>query len=93
MEERAMRRDVDALKEDLGQLRSDIGGMTENLVGRAREGVDVARERVGEALGTAQERGQEYLKNVQHQIEDRPITSVFVALGVGLVIGGLFFRK
>ena len=93
MEERAMRQDVDTLKGDINQIRSDIGEMSQHLMGRAREGVDMARERVGEALGVAQDRGEQALKTVQHQIEDHPITSVFVALGVGLLIGGLFFRK
>lgn len=93
MEERAMRQDIDTLREDLNQIRSDIGNMTQHLAQRARESVGMARERMGGALGSAQDRGQEVIKNVQHQIEEYPITSVFVALGVGLLIGGLFFRK
>ena len=85
MEERALRQDVESLRDDLNQLRSDLGGMTSQLYSRAREGV-------GGAMEYAQDQGSEALKNIQHHIEDRPLASVGIALGVGLLIGALLRR-
>lgn len=85
MEEQALRQDVESLRDDLNRLRSDIGGITQQWMSRARDGM-------GDAMEYAQDQGGEAIKTVQHQIEDHPLASVGIALGVGLLLGAMLKR-
>jgi ElaB/YqjD/DUF883 family membrane-anchored ribosome-binding protein len=76
-------KDVDALKADLKHLRADVTELSEAIRNMA---VDQSREGYARVKGKATEKTGEFT----HQIEDRPLTSVLAAVGIGFVIGAIF---
>ena len=46
-----------------------------------------------EVAHTVKETGSAALEEVEHQVRERPMTSVLTALGVGFVVGMLLSRR
>ncbi|MEX2217938.1 MAG: hypothetical protein WD749_04190 [Phycisphaerales bacterium] len=98
-----IRSDVEAVKADIAALRAEVANLVQDVVvlGKVRAGdagqriADAARSRLDQ-LGTvweqAQEQGKEALERIQDQIEERPLTSIGVAFGAGLLLGALLRR-
>src|SRR5690606_717169 len=67
---------MDAAKEATAQAREKITQEAEHLAEKVRQGAqDVAHK--------ARETGTAALEEVEHQVRERPLTSVLTALGVG----------
>ena len=96
----ALKAGVDMLRKDISSLVSSFGDAATDEVRtrgrRARAAVGRATERAGEvwddATNEASRRGREGVAAVKQQIEERPVISLLVAFGVGLVIGKLINR-
>lgn len=91
------------LRADLGRLRDDVGALTRALGStvasaarsqgaRVRTMVDDARSGAESILEDLEERGRAGVAAVEHQIEERPLTSILVAFGVGVLIAKLMDR-
>jgi ElaB/YqjD/DUF883 family membrane-anchored ribosome-binding protein len=106
MAEEAMdlRNDVDALREDLTKLRRDLGELIGSVKEVTKQGAGVARDRaraeleqrldqLGDAYQSARKRGIETAEGIQQVIEERPLTSLALAFGAGLVLGKLLSGK
>ena len=52
-----------------------------------------AKEKLGEAYDSLHEHGKEAVELSRKKIEERPLTAVFTALGVGLLVGILIGRR
>ena len=104
---RNLEEEVDTLKADLDKLRKDISSLVSSFGDaatdevktrgrRARTAVGRATDRAGQvwddATNEASRRGREGVAAVKQQIEERPVISLLVAFGVGLVIGKLINR-
>lgn len=77
---------MDAAKEATAQAREKITQEAEHLAEKVRQGAqDVAHK--------ARETGTAALEEVEHQVRERPLTSVLTALGVGFVVGMLLSRR
>jgi ElaB/YqjD/DUF883 family membrane-anchored ribosome-binding protein len=96
--------DIDALKTDLAQARADFADLVRDVVsaGKAEGSEAKAKieaaihdriERIGEGLGSVQRMGKRRVEDLQDTIEERPLTSVAVALGVGMLMGVVFARR
>jgi len=100
--------ELDTLKAGLDTLRKDISSLVgsfgsaatdevETRGRRARAAVGRVTDRAGEvwhdAPHEASRRGREGVAAVEQQIEERPLISVLVAFGIGLVIGKLIDRQ
>ena len=86
--------DLEALRADLGKLREDVAALTASLaelVGESASGEKV-REMAARLAERAKQTGRENLDALQRKIEERPLTSIAVAFGLGLVIGKLLER-
>jgi ElaB/YqjD/DUF883 family membrane-anchored ribosome-binding protein len=92
LDEAALRDDIQQLKADLTQVRADLRNLTRDAVEAARTGVYAARERVQAAVDAAVERGRDNVRSVEKRIEEHPLLSVGIALGVGVLIGSLLRR-
>lgn len=92
LDDSGLRDDFDALKADLAQLRNDIRGMSGHAVDAARTGVGAAKERVQHAAHAAADIAKDNVKSFEKKIEDHPLQSVAIALGVGVLIGSLLRR-
>lgn len=83
--ETKLENELDALKGDMSKVKSDLESLVESLIGRTKEEshamADATRVKVKEGVSS-----------VEHYIEDRPFTTVLVALGVGLLVGKFFSK-
>lgn len=103
MAERSLHEEMDSLKEDVAKLRSDVGdllGLIKDLSaekgnGRAglREEFDEQRERLWDAVGRVREQGQRRVNDLEDQISEHPLGSLFAAFGLGYIIAKLGGRS
>lgn len=99
-----VRDDIEAIKADLEQARADFADLVRDVVSAGKaEGSDAKAkieaaihdrlERIGEGISSVQRMGKHRVEDLQETIEERPITSVAIALGVGLLLGVVFARR
>jgi len=81
------------LRDDLDALRKDVAKLSEDVRSIAGDRIGAARDRARDTANWARERGEAAANEVGHRIEERPLTSVAVAFGVGMVIGRLLDRR
>jgi ElaB/YqjD/DUF883 family membrane-anchored ribosome-binding protein len=86
-------KDIDQLKKDLAGLRADLGTLMAGVKELGLEQGRSAYERVRESGERARSQAQATQENVEHYIEERPLTSVLVAFGTGFVIGMLLGHR
>ncbi|HET8726998.1 MAG TPA: hypothetical protein VFO41_05755 [Alphaproteobacteria bacterium] len=103
MAARNIEQEFDTLRADLDILRADIVSLTkalgENVKDvareqelRARAAVRGAGTKLDEARLQARLKAREGATALEEQIEERPLTSVLVAFGLGLLLGKLMDR-
>ena len=87
---------ANAVKDDLAKLRSDIANLSAALKDLTSETVherlDTLRTGIDRMTDDAKVQSRELLDDLTDRIEERPLTSVLVALGVGILLGRLFDR-
>jgi ElaB/YqjD/DUF883 family membrane-anchored ribosome-binding protein len=103
MASRNLEAELDTLKGEFDRLRKEVGSFGEaaseeiqrggrRLRAAAGRGVERASDGLSDAADEVGRRGRRGLVAVEHQIEARPVTSVFLALGLGILIGKLLDR-
>lgn len=96
--------DIDAIKSDLAQARADFSDLVRDLVsaGKAEGSEAKAKieaaihdrlDRIGEGISYVQRAGKRRVEDLQDTIEERPLTSVAIALGVGMLLGVVVGRR
>jgi ElaB/YqjD/DUF883 family membrane-anchored ribosome-binding protein len=84
------------VKDDLMKLRADIANLSAALKDLTSETVhdqiDSLKGRIDRLAGDAKVQGRQTLDNLADHIEERPVSSVLIAFGVGILIGRLFDR-
>jgi ElaB/YqjD/DUF883 family membrane-anchored ribosome-binding protein len=88
----ATEKDLEELKSQYASLKSDLAEMSKSLSTLTRDGVAEGRKQVSEVADQAREQASETWGVLEKEIEERPITSLAVALGIGFVIGKLIAR-
>lgn len=78
---------VDELRSEVQQLRDDLRSVTDSVKSLAAERGEQAYENVRETLGSAQNRALKAEKALEHQIEERPMSSVLLCFVGGLITG------
>lgn len=82
--------DLNTLRAELANLRADLGRISDTLKDVVRHGRD---EAVGKAAETAEKLQDEIgrrTERLSREIEQNPLTAVFTAFGLGVVLGLLF---
>jgi len=74
--------DVKALQEQLQQLRADFAALSESISKPAQRATAPGEKAWAEV--------KRHAETVSREIEGKPITAAFTALGVGFVLGVLF---
>ncbi len=98
------RAEIDQLKSDLKTLREDFSKLGKDAIAASRHTAesasDAARaearkrlEQLGDAWDSTKDRGAAAKHDVERRIEEHPLASVMIALGVGVVIGKLIDRR
>ena len=96
MTTRNLEGEFDVIKNDLVKLREDIAKLSSVLKDvtseTVQERVGALRGRIDELTGEARTHGREAIDDLSERIEERPLTSILVAFGVGVLLGRLFDR-
>ena len=96
MTDRNLEGEFDTLKEDFSKVRSDIASLKDSLQGYATETVrnkyNDGKQRLDKLTETARYKSRAQLEDLAAEIEDRPLTSILVAFGAGVILGRLFDR-
>lgn len=88
----------------MNKLRSDLADVAQALVDAGRSEAGEARARlqamaqerlegVRRALDVAKERGRNATDVLKQQVEEKPLMSVLIAFGAGVLLAGLMKRK
>ncbi len=82
-----------SIEEDLAALREDLKSLTSSVATLARDGTGAIREGIGTRADQAVASGRQAAETVQETVRERPMTSMFVAFGIGVLIGHLLDRR
>ena len=93
--------DVQKLANDLKEMLQTVGTQGKERLAENKKRLEAAiknlrgeaKEKFGEAYDSLQEHGKEAVELSRKKIEDRPLTAVFTALGVGVLLGILIGRR
>jgi len=77
----------------LEKTRESLNNETESAKDRLKSKAQDLMGKLGQAFGNTRERGKRTVETVQGQFEDRPVVSLLVASGVGLLLGNLLNRR
>lgn len=77
--------DIQTLKTEFRDVRKDIGELSSAIKNLAIDESRLGYEKLKETTGKT-------IRQVEHEIEERPFVSVGVAMGVGFIIGVLLDR-
>lgn len=78
--------EIGALKADLAAVKDDLRTLADSFMGRGREKMSHLRGDVEDRLGATMDK-------VQQCVEERPLTTLFVAFGAGLILSRLMSHK
>jgi len=96
--------DLDQLKQDLDQLKLDLSELKDHLaefgsqqaVGIRAQGeakIMALRDEVDRVAGDLQLQGRETVARVEQAVQERPLTSLLAAFGVGMLLSRLLERR
>lgn len=102
--EEELRAEIETLKEDLAKLRNDLSAIpatgrdiAEDSVAAARESLQQETEklaaRLRSAADEAESQGRELVDDVGRTVKERPMTSLLIAFGGGLILGWMTQRS
>ncbi|MBI2255620.1 MAG: DUF883 domain-containing protein [Proteobacteria bacterium] len=85
MADRSLEKEFDVLKNDLGTLKEDVSTIAKLLAKKGQtqlnDAVDTGKARIGAGVDV-----------LEDQITARPLTSLLVAFGIGILLGKLTQR-
>jgi ElaB/YqjD/DUF883 family membrane-anchored ribosome-binding protein len=90
----------DTIVDDLGALKRDLGRLMEQMKSGAIDGASETaqnllsqlNERASDLYESASDQGERSVKAITRQVEERPLTSLLVAFGIGLIASRLLSR-
>lgn len=85
-------KELQELKDEFSALKSELSEMGKTLSHLARSATDEGRNRIRAAADHSREQARESWGAFEKEVEDRPMTSIAIALGIGIVIGKLLDR-
>lgn len=82
-------KDIEDLKSQIADLRDDLSGVADALKKLSGNAAGESAERVRRAAERTRDKAKDTLGSLEHEIEDRPFTSVATAFGIGFLLGKL----
>ena len=70
-----------------GDTKTQAAGVAKQVSGAAQDMYGQARDAASDAAGTARDTASSFEKMLRNTLETQPYTSVFVALGIGWLLG------
>lgn len=84
---------AEKLGHDIGQLKDDLVEIGHDAAATAQAGLADAQESVQRAVDAAKAKGADTIESLKDYIEEHPLASAGIALGVGVLIGMAFSRR
>lgn len=88
----ATEKDLKELKDEYASLKSDLAKMSDTLSKLAQDSTNEGRARIRSAARHSRDQAKETWGTLENEIEQRPVTTLAVALGLGFVLGKLLSR-
>jgi ElaB/YqjD/DUF883 family membrane-anchored ribosome-binding protein len=88
-----VKKDAAAIRDDLTVLKDDAKKISSDAVAGAREAIKHGRDSVTGVTGSASDSAKHYYKTTCDTVRERPMTSLALAIGAGVVIGRLLGRR
>lgn len=99
-----LRIDLSQLKADFERLSDGLANLKQHLVGLGVEGarglqdaglaqIDHLKRELDDLSQQLRRQGRDALGQVENSVRERPLTSLLVAFGVGMVLARLFGRR
>lgn len=82
--------DLKTLRAELATLRADLGRISETLKDVVKHGREEAVGKAHEAAEKLQDEIGRRTERLSKEIEQKPLTAVFTAFGLGVLLGMLF---
>lgn len=100
MPQQEYERRLDDLKDDVAEmkavfkqivadLKGTVGAKVDGRMNRVRDHLDQGIDWVREAWDAAYDRSHKAVEEVEQRVEEKPIASLLIAVGVGLLVGRL----
>ncbi len=81
--------EFDKIREDIAALKADLARLGKDLANTARGEISEESRRLYAKLA---ERGDRSVRAVSREIEERPLTVLLLAFGIGFISGSLLRR-
>lgn len=99
-----LRRDMDSIKTDIIALQADLSAALKDLISVSKSEAGEVKDklesqlrekfsRLSDKADDLAHRGKRAVEGLEGAIEEKPLQSVGIALGVGLLVGVLLARK
>lgn len=88
-----VKKDAAAIRDDLGVLKEDAMKMTSDAAAGAREVLRHGKESVTGVTSSAGDSAKQYYKTTCDTVRERPMTSLALAIGAGVLVGRLLGRR
>ena len=99
-----LRVDLSQLRADFERLSETLSGLKQHLVGLGVEGarglqdaglaqIDLLKRELDDMSQQLRRQGRDALGQVEQSVRERPLASLLVAFGIGMVLSRLFGRR
>jgi ElaB/YqjD/DUF883 family membrane-anchored ribosome-binding protein len=78
--------DIEILKADLAKIKDDLASLAGSLVDRGRQSARAVRQTIEDKVGSS-------VDALESFVEERPLTTVMLAFGAGIVTAMLLRRR
>lgn len=86
---RASDGDLDRLRDDMARVREDLGQLVDHLRRGATDSAARQAQRIYDQLASQSERSA---NAIAREVEERPLTALLIAFGIGFIGGRLLTR-
>lgn len=85
-------KELKELKDEFSALKSELSKISKTVSHLAKTATDEGHGRIRAAADQSREQARQTWGEFEKEIEERPMTSIAVALGIGLILGKLLGR-
>lgn len=85
-------KELQELKDEFSALKDELAGIGKTVSSLAHSVTEDGRGRVRDAAQRSRQQARETWGAFEHEVEERPMTSMAVALGIGFILGKLLNR-
>lgn len=93
-------RELESVKSDIAELRGDLATLAKDIRGLVRKGaprqaasaLEALQESAEATIASMAEHGTEAARTVERGVKNRPVESLLIAFGLGVLIGNIVRR-